>query len=107
MLKEQRIDCVDLAHRHVLDGVPLYALHGHLDGRSSAAAKVGARVRRGEVIGRMGPEAENGGWPPHLHFQLSLDAPPTHDMPGAVTERDRRAALWTYPDPRFVLGPLY
>ena len=35
---------------------------------------------------------ENGGWPPHLHFQLSNEQPTTHDMPGAVTPAERKNA---------------
>jgi hypothetical protein len=42
-----------------------------------------------------------------VHVQLSLEAPPTHDMPGVVAKEDREAALRVYPDPRLVLGPLY
>jgi hypothetical protein len=29
------------------------------------------------------------------------------DLPGAVSDADREAALAIYPDPRLVLGPLY
>ena len=43
----------------------------------------------------------------HVHFQLSTEAPETHDMPGAVTLDDRPKALVRYPDPRWVLGMLY
>jgi len=44
---------------------------------------------------------------PHVHFQLSLYPPETHDMPGVVTPKDRAEALLKYPDPRLVLGELY
>ena len=50
---------------------------------------------------------ENGGWPPHVHFQLALSEPTTHDMPGVVATSQHAAALDEYPDPRMVLGPLY
>ena len=55
----------------------------------------------------LGNFEENGGWEPHLHFQLSLVEPETHDMPGVVAPEDREHALTIYPDPRNVLGPLY
>ena len=61
----------------------------------------------GEVIAWFGAFEENGGWDPHLHFQLSLIEPETHDMPGVVAPEDRDQALRDYPDPRLVLGPLY
>ena len=47
------------------------------------------------------------GWPPHVHFQLSLVEPVTHDMPGAVLQSDREHALRTYPDPQLVTGRFY
>jgi hypothetical protein len=44
---------------------------------------------------------------PHVHFQLSIEPPETHDMPGAVALADRNKALVQYPDPRWVLGEIY
>ena len=55
----------------------------------------------------VGDRHENGGWDPHLHFQLSWSDPGTHDMPGVVNPADREEALAKYPDPRMVMGPIY
>ena len=55
----------------------------------------------------LGDEKENGGWPPHLHIQLSFKKPDNLDIPGVVSLADRLEALDLYPDPRQVLGPLY
>ena len=93
--------------KHLLGGVPLWALYGHLDAASIAGKGVGQPVYAGEVICWMGDKHENGGWEPHLHFQLSLVEPKTHDLPGVVAPEDREQALLDYPDPRLVLGPLY
>ena len=93
--------------KHLLDGIPLWALYGHLDAASIAGKAVGQKVSAGEVICWMGDKHENGGWEPHLHFQLSLVEPETHDLPGVVAPEDREHALAIYPDPRNVLGPLY
>ncbi len=92
---------------HVLDGVAVWALYGHLGPRSVVGREPGQRIRGGEVLGWLGAEADNGGWPPHLHFQLSMERPETHDMQGVVAPADRAAALLRHPDPRLVLGPLY
>lgn len=43
----------------------------------------------------------------HLHFQLAVHPPKTHDMPGVVTLTGRDEALLEYVDPRYVLGELY
>jgi murein DD-endopeptidase MepM/ murein hydrolase activator NlpD len=92
---------------HELDGVALYALFGHLDRATLVDSPVGRRFEAGALLGRMGPEDENGGWPAHVHVQLAWDRPETHDLPGVVTRAHRAAALRRFPDPRSVLGALY
>lgn len=92
---------------HEVEGEGLWALHGHLSAASLALHKPGDRVRAGEVIGWLGAHGENGGWPPHVHFQLSVERPLSHDMPGAVDPADRERMLRLYPDPRRVLGALW
>jgi murein DD-endopeptidase MepM/ murein hydrolase activator NlpD len=96
-----------LVTEHTLDGRPVWALYGHLSRTSLAWSPVGRRVTAGEVLGWLGAADENGGWPPHVHFQLSWEDPGTHDLPGVVAVADRAAALVRYPDPRRVLGPLW
>ena len=93
--------------KHDIGGVPVWALYGHLDAASIEDKRVGQIVESGDVIAWFGAFEENGGWEPHLHFQLSLVEPETHDMPGVVAPREREHALEIYPDPRNVLGPLY
>ena len=93
--------------KHRLDGATIWALYGHLDAASIIGKSVGQRVTAGQVICHMGPREENGGWDPHLHFQLSYTEPETHDLPGVVDPKDREDALAKYPDPRLVLGPIY
>lgn len=86
----------------------IYALYGHLNGESIRSKAVGNRVKAGDQVGALGDIHENGGWfVPHVHFQLSIHAPATHDMPGVVSLEDRPKALLEYPDPRYVLGKIY
>eukprot|EP00658_Telonema_sp_P-2_P067303 TRINITY_DN56226_c0_g1_i1.p1 TRINITY_DN56226_c0_g1~~TRINITY_DN56226_c0_g1_i1.p1 ORF type:complete len:251 (+),score=55.87 TRINITY_DN56226_c0_g1_i1:101-853(+) len=85
----------------------LWALYGHLSQESIQGKAAGDVVSGGEVLGWFGPESENGGWPPHVHFQLSLVEPETHDLPGVVSTLQHPQAIRDYPDPRMVLGPLY
>ena len=58
-------------------GVPLYALWGHLSRASVTRWEPGAAFDTGEVLGWLGDEHENGGWPPHVHFQLAWERPET------------------------------
>lgn len=93
--------------KHELGNEVLYALHGHLAKKSIEARGPGQKFSAGEIIGWIGDRHENGGWNPHLHFQLCLEKPAKCDLPGVVSASQREAALKTYPDPRLVLGPLY
>lgn len=88
-------------------GVIFWALYGHLSHASLDGKEPGQIFEAGQVLGWLGDPAENGGWPPHVHFQLSRIAPAGFDMPGVVSAADRAQALMDYPDPRSVLGPLY
>ena len=95
--------------QYELGGLHLWALYGHLASRSisSDRLKVGQTIEAGEVVGWIGSSEENGGWKPHVHFQLSLKEPSTHDMPGVVSVEDRAQAVLDYPHPFHVTGPLY
>lgn len=90
-----------------LDGVYLYALYGHLSKSSHELHKEGQMIKKGEIIGFIGDKSENGGWNPHLHFQLSYLKPEICDMPGVVSDKDLKQALLDYPDPQLILGKLY
>ena len=118
------------------DTATVYALYGHLGARGSKGRRPGRTVRKGQVVGYVGNVAENGGWTgewllpllrhadcfflcrvfsrffpgdegTHLHFQLAVHPPKTHDMPGAVAMVNREEALLEYVDPRYVVGELY
>lgn len=96
-----------IVSRHELNGQMLYALYGHLSRESLGYVAVGEEIKKGQKIATLGSEEVNGGWVPHLHFQLSVKDPGEADMPGVVSEQDREKALKIYPDPRIVLGELY
>lgn len=92
---------------HKLGQMTIYALFGHLTRESLHKVVGGKPLHRGEVFTEVGDVQENGGWLPHLHFQLSLERPAEPDMPGVVSEEDHAEALTKWPDPQLVLGRLY
>ena len=97
-------------NNHAASAPPyFFVLYGHLDAASSSDRwENGDVVQRGEIIGWMGNAWENGGWTtPHVHVQISLLEPKTHDMPGAVRLRDREKALRIYLDPRYIVGNVH
>ena len=85
----------------------LFALYGHLSKSSLENKKIGQKIQSGERIATIGKKHENGGWPPHVHFQLSTIEPKECDLPGVVSKEDHELALKIFPDPRLVLGQLY
>ncbi len=54
------------------EGDPFYTLYGHLNPAFLEQLKPGDRVERGAVFCTLGDLDQNGGWAPHVHFQLAL-----------------------------------
>jgi hypothetical protein len=92
--------------RHVVQNCELFMLFGHLSKECVLRPK-GTKLKLGDTVGFMGDETENGGWPSHVHFQLSYQVPTTHDLIGVCSEEDREKMLKVFPDPQLVLGKLY
>ena len=93
--------------QHRWEGRDIWALHGHLSLESLEMVKQGEEITEGQIIATIGSKEVNGGWEPHLHFQLSWEMPEGYDMPGVVARENREQSLQIYPDPRMVLGPIY
>lgn len=55
---------------HDWQGKKLYSLYGHLAISDMADWFVGRRFRESELIAHLGTPSENGGYSPHLHFQV-------------------------------------
>jgi len=96
-----------LVLKHLVDGTTYFALYGHLSPASLSHLKPGQKVQAGEKVGELGNEEENGNWPPHLHYQVSIEDPGEADMPGVVSDEEHKEALKIYPDPRILLGEIY
>ncbi len=96
-----------LVLKHKIDGVSYFALYGHLSPKSISHLRQGQKVTAGEIVGELGDESENGNWPPHLHYQISIQDPGEADMPGVVSEEEYEEALKLYPDPRILIGDIY
>jgi len=52
---------------------PFWTLYGHLSHESVGKLSEGQKIANGEAFVRLGPFEENGGWVPHLHFQIVTD----------------------------------
>ena len=83
----------------------IYTLYGHLSRGSLSQWREGMRVSAGDQIGELGGPGENGGWPPHLHFQLILDMLAMEgDFPGVCRPSERDVWQSVSPDPGPFLG---
>jgi peptidoglycan LD-endopeptidase LytH len=82
-----------------------HTLYGHLSRDSLRGLKPGAAFMAGEPIARLGTRRENGGWSPHLHFQVILDIGDWKgDYPGVCKRSEQDHWLAICPDPRPLLG---
>ena len=90
---------------HSATGQKYYTLHGHLSKSSLQNIAVAQNIKAGEHFAYLGAEAENGGWPPHLHFQLIKDIGDFKgDFPGVAKESEKAYYLSNCPDPIIYLG---
>jgi murein DD-endopeptidase MepM/ murein hydrolase activator NlpD len=78
----------------------IYSLYGHLENKDLVQLEVGAPITRGQLLCHLGEPHENGGWPPHLHFQLIRDMQGFQgDYPGVCSLRDINFYANNCPDP--------
>jgi len=85
---------------HFVQGKPLYSLHGHLSAGSLNGLYEGKIIQMGQEIGRLGTPKENGGYAPHLHFQLIRDVQGFRgDYPGVCALEQLEFYRQNCPDP--------
>jgi 4-aminobutyrate aminotransferase-like enzyme len=92
--------------RHATDdGEELFTLYGHLTRETLRELHPGHAIAKGEVFARVGKLDENGGWPPHLHFQIILDLLDRGaEFLGVARASERRVWTSLSPDPNLLLG---
>jgi 4-aminobutyrate aminotransferase-like enzyme/Ser/Thr protein kinase RdoA (MazF antagonist) len=96
---------VVILHHSPLPGLDFFTLYGHLATQTLSSLQRGQRIEQGEVFAHIGHARENGGWPPHLHFQIVLDLlDRSTDFPGVAFPSER--SVWTSlsPDPNLILA---
>lgn len=92
--------------RHVTDdGREFFTLYGHLARSVVDELRVGERIACGDKFASIGHSGENGGWAPHLHFQIIVDLLDLGaDFPGVARASQRNVWTSLSPDPNLLLG---
>lgn len=90
--------------QHDINGFLFHTLYGHLSLASIQDKKEGQTIAKGEWIAAFGELAENGQWPPHLHFQIIIDMQGSRgDYPGVCKYSEREMYLANCPDADLIL----
>jgi murein DD-endopeptidase MepM/ murein hydrolase activator NlpD len=85
----------------------MYSLYGHVSMTDLVPLEIGSHIAAGELLCHLGKANENGGWPPHLHFQLIRDMQGFHgDYLGVCSQRDLSFYANNCPDPASFLRPI-
>lgn len=89
---------------HSLENHIFFGLYGHLSLKSLDGLFVGKTIKKGSQFCELGIPAENGHWPPHLHFQLMTDMDGREgDYPGVARFSEKEEWLKKIPDANLVL----
>lgn len=88
--------------QHRLDDIRFHTLYGHVS-LNDLNLDAGTEIKRGQAFAHFGNPAENGNWPPHLHFQIILDMENKKgDYPGVCRESEKSYYLMNCPDPDLI-----
>ncbi|MDP7439318.1 MAG: aminotransferase class III-fold pyridoxal phosphate-dependent enzyme, partial [SAR324 cluster bacterium] len=95
---------VILRHKFT-DGPEFYTLYGHLDGECLKQLQIGQVIKGGMPLAKIGNSSENGGWLPHVHFQIILDLfDYDGNYPGVALPSRKKVWCSICPDPGMMLG---
>ncbi len=91
--------------KHNVDDFAFHTLYGHLSLESLELVKPGMILEAGAAIGKIGSDKVNGGWPPHLHFQIIINLPDlSGDYPGVAAPANIEFYKENCPDPLIFSG---
>jgi len=90
--------------RHNLGNHFFYTLYGHLSIESIQNIEIGSFFKKGQQLAILGDSTVNGGYSPHLHFQIIKNIEDNFsDYPGVCNQKDLEYYLENCPDPDLLL----
>lgn len=89
---------------HLIENQVFYTLYGHLSMESLENIAIGTVFTKGEKVGTLGDASVNGGYSPHLHFQIIQDLNKNiSDYPGVCSKNTLDYYIKNCPDPNLLL----
>ncbi|MDR0809440.1 MAG: peptidoglycan DD-metalloendopeptidase family protein [Gemmobacter sp.] len=100
---------LDYGHTLILEheggDTRFWTLYGHLGASLPGLCRPGQPVAPGQIIAHIGNWPENGGWAPHLHFQIMTDLLEQRDGNFFGVGHESLLDIWQQicPDPNLIL----
>lgn len=89
---------------HSVENHVFYTLYGHLSVESIENIEIGTIFKKGQTLATLGDSSVNGGYSPHLHFQIIKNIEDNFsDYPGVCSKSDLNYYLENCPDPNLLL----
>jgi murein DD-endopeptidase MepM/ murein hydrolase activator NlpD len=89
---------------HTFENQRFYSLYGHLSIACIENIEIGTLFKKGEKIASLGDSSVNGGYSPHLHFQIIKNIEDYFgDYPGVCNQKTLDYYLENCPDPNLLL----
>ena len=89
---------------HQLENQVFYTLYGHLSMESIENIEIGTIFKKGQTLATLGDATINGGYSPHLHFQIIKNIEDNFaDYPGVCSKKNLDYYLENCPDPNLLI----
>ena len=90
--------------KHTLENQTFYTLYGHLSIESIEDIEINAFFKKGQQLAALGNSFVNGGYSPHLHFQIIKNIDGNYsDYLGVCSQKNLEYYLANCPNPNLLL----
>jgi len=90
--------------KHTIENQTFYTLYGHLSVESIEDIEIDTFFKKGQQLASLGDSSVNGGYSPHLHFQIIKNIEDNFsDYPGVCSKKNLSYYLENCPNPNLLL----